>query len=85
MTPQEKLAQQIQVLEQLDTLDRALSRLESQLSEGQGTLDTLRNDLGQFDARIASERRSLEEMQQTTSELSIESRQMAAWCQMRAP
>ena len=78
MTPQEKLAQQILVLEELDTLDRALSKLENQIKEGQGALDSLRNDLGQFDTRIASERRSLEEMQQTASELSVESRQMGS-------
>ena len=76
MTPQEKLAQQIQVLEELDALDRVLTRLETQIKEGQGVLDGLRGELGQFDARIASERRSLEEMQQTAGELSVESRQM---------
>ena len=76
MTPQEKLAQQIQVLEALAAIDRELQSLESQISEGQGTLDTLRQELTVLDEKLTSDKKSLDEMILTAGELSTEARQM---------
>jgi predicted nucleic acid-binding Zn-ribbon protein len=76
MTPQEKLAQQIQVLEALAAVDRELQSLETQINEGQGSLDTLRQELTSLDEKLSRDRKSLEEMIQTAGELNTEARQM---------
>jgi predicted nucleic acid-binding Zn-ribbon protein len=76
MTPQEKLAQHIQVLEALAALDRELQALESQISEGQGSLDTLRQELAFLDEKIGRDKKSLDEMVLTAGEVSTEARQM---------
>lgn len=76
MTPQEKLAQHIQVLEALAALDRDLQALESQISEGQGSLDTLRQELAFLDEKIGRDKKSLDEMVLTAGEVSTEARQM---------
>jgi hypothetical protein len=78
MTPQEKLAQQVQVLEALAAIDRELQSLESQISEGQGTLDTLRQELTFLDGKLAGDRKSLDEMIHTAGELATEARLMSA-------
>lgn len=77
MTPQEKLAQQVQILEGLAVADRALRRFESQITEGQGTIDSLRTELAQLDEKLALDQKSAEEMQATAGELSTEARQMS--------
>jgi uncharacterized protein len=76
MTPQEKLAQQIQALEALAAIDRNLRQLETHINEGQGSLDTLRQELGYLETRLAADQKSIDEMQHTASELSTEARQM---------
>lgn len=76
MTPQEKLAQHIQVLEALAAIDRELQSTESQITEGQGTLDTLRQELTFLDEKLSNDKKSLDEMVQTAGELATEARQM---------
>ncbi|MCS6900140.1 MAG: C4-type zinc ribbon domain-containing protein [Myxococcales bacterium] len=78
MTPQEKLAQHIQVLEALAAVDRELMTLETQIREGQGSLDMLRQELASLDDKLSRERKSLEEMIQMAGELHTEVRQMTA-------
>lgn len=77
MTPQEKLAQHVQVLEALASMDRELQKMESQITEGQKTLDTLRQELIFLDEKLATDKKSLDEMVKTASDLNTEVRQMA--------
>jgi len=77
MTPQEKLAQQIQVLEALAAIDRSLGQLGAHIKDGQGTIDTLRQELTFLDTKLATDQTSLNEMQHTAGDLSTEARQMS--------
>jgi uncharacterized protein len=76
MTPQEKLKQQIQLLESLAIFDAQIRRLDTQIAEEQSSLDGLRKELTFLDGKLASDKASLDEMQRTAGELSIEARQM---------
>jgi uncharacterized protein len=77
MTPQEKLAEQISLLESLSVSDAEIRRLDAQIAEEQTALDALKKELGFLDGKLATDRTSVEEMQKTIGELSIELRQMA--------
>jgi hypothetical protein len=76
MTPQEQLAKQIESLEELAALDAEIRRLDAQLSDEQGQLEGLRVERGRLEAKLATERASVDEMQKTMNELVTEARQM---------
>jgi hypothetical protein len=76
MTPQEKLAQQIQVLEALADADKELKRIDGLLTEENTLLEGLAREQAYLDGKITADRASLEEMQKTVSELTIEAKQM---------
>lgn len=78
MTPQEKLAQQVHILELLAAVDQGLRQMEGQMSQGQGAMEALRRELAFLDGKLEADRTSLEEMQRTAGELVGEARQMSA-------
>lgn len=78
MTPQEKLSQQIQLLEALAVIDAAIKRFDTQIAEQTGSLSGLRKELAFLETKLSSDKASFEEMQKTLSELSGEARQMTA-------
>jgi hypothetical protein len=76
MTLQEKLAQQVQLLESLSVVDAEIKKLDSRISEEETALDGLRKELVFLDGKIAADRTSVEEMHKTMGELGVEVRQM---------
>lgn len=78
MTPQEKLAQQISLLESLATLDAEIKRLDTRVKDEKGGLEGLRRELDVLEGRLKVDRERVDEMQRTANELSTEARQSAA-------
>lgn len=77
MTPQEKLAQQIEVLETLARCDAEIKRFEAQISEEQTTLDTLKKELAKLEEKLSFDREAYETMTAAIKDLTVEIRQMA--------
>jgi predicted nucleic acid-binding Zn-ribbon protein len=77
MSPQEKLSQQIELLEALAIVDADIKRLDVQISEEQSQLSTLKSEQTRLDAKLGEGRSSAAEMQKTLGELVIEARQMS--------
>ena len=67
---------QIVKLEALAAVDAELRRLDDQLAEERGILDTLKSELRTLDERLVTDKASLSEMDKTRSELMAEVRQM---------
>ena len=78
MTPQEKLAQQIQLLEALATVDAEIKKLDHKISEEETALEALKKELVYLDGKLATDRTSVEEMHKTMGELGVEVRQMGS-------
>ncbi|MFO0660844.1 MAG: C4-type zinc ribbon domain-containing protein [Polyangiaceae bacterium] len=76
MTAQDKLAQQTELLEALAEVDAEIKKLDAQIGEDQGGLDTLRRDRARLEEKLSSDRTAFETMQTTLKDLGTEIRQM---------
>jgi uncharacterized protein len=76
MTPQEKLAKEIQLLEILSKLDAQLKVHESEVESGEQKLASMKEQSVSLEARLASDRTSVEEMKRIIGDLKLEARQM---------
>ncbi len=68
---------QIAPLEELATIDDDLRRLEEQIGKQRGSLEGMRAEARDLEARLKADREMLAQMEKTRNELSIELRQMA--------
>lgn len=78
MTPQEKLAQQVESLESLSVIDAEIKKLDARIGEEQLLLESRRKELAFLDDKLGQNKTSVGEMHKTMGELSVEVRQMAA-------
>jgi uncharacterized protein len=67
---------QIASLEELATIDDDLRRLEEQIGKQRGSLEGMRTEARELEARLKADREMLSQMEKTRSELQIEVRQM---------
>lgn len=76
MTAQDKLAQQIELLESLAEVDAEIKKLDAQIGEDQGGLDSLRRDRARLEDKLATDRAAFDTMTTTIKDLAVEIRQM---------
>lgn len=67
---------QIAPLEELSTIDADLRRLDEQIGKQRGSLEGMRAEASELEARLKGDRDMLAQMEKTRSELQIELRQM---------
>ena len=68
---------QIPSLEALAAIDADIRRAEEQIGKHRGSLEGMRGDAKDLDARLKGDRETLAQMERTRSDLQVEVRQMA--------
>jgi predicted nucleic acid-binding Zn-ribbon protein len=70
------IREQIDILEDLASIDADIRRIDEELGKQKGSLDAMRQDLKSLEERVAGDRETLGSMEKTRGEIQVELRQM---------